>query len=128
MSPGQPRVVPNLGPEIEPHSGYTRKQQTDSGIAFVPAPRRRTPTQGFRGGAKPIALLSLQKTAKTAGATDASSGTVCPVGVVCQAGVVDLTALNSTVPCNPVGVGGRTGRRCGPLRFPGSRSSRSSPR
>jgi hypothetical protein len=31
-------------------------------------PRRGTPTQDFRSGAKPIALFSLQKTAKTASA------------------------------------------------------------
>src|SRR5207248_4736965 len=42
------------------------RQQTDSGIAAVTAPRRGTPTQDFRGGAKPIALFSLQKTAGTA--------------------------------------------------------------
>jgi hypothetical protein len=68
MSPGRPRSAPNLGPELEPRSRYSGRQQTDSGIAAVTAPRRGTPTQDFRGGAKPIALFSLQKTAKTASA------------------------------------------------------------
>src|SRR5580700_8161303 len=68
MSPARPRSVPNLGPELEPRSRYSVRQQTDSGIAAVAAPRRGTPTQDFRGGAKPIALFSLQKTAKTASA------------------------------------------------------------
>src|SRR5260370_17126608 len=40
------------------------KQQTDRGIAAVTTPGRGTPTQDSRGGAKPIALFSLQKTAK----------------------------------------------------------------
>jgi hypothetical protein len=61
------RSVPNLELELEPHSRYSGRQQTDSGIAAVTAPRRGAATQDFRGGAKPIALLSLQKTAKTAG-------------------------------------------------------------
>jgi hypothetical protein len=56
--------VPNLGPELEPHSRYSGRQQTDRGIAAVTAPRRGTPTQDFRGGAKPIALFSLQKQQK----------------------------------------------------------------
>ena len=51
-----------------PHSRYSGRQQTDSGIAAVTAPGRGAPTQDFRGGAKPIALFSLQKTAKTASA------------------------------------------------------------
>jgi hypothetical protein len=61
------RSVPNLELELEPHSRYSGRQQTDSGIAAVTAPRRGAATQDFRGGAKPIALFSLQKTAKTAG-------------------------------------------------------------
>src|SRR5580700_1906582 len=68
MSPARPRSVPNLGPELEPRSRYSVRQQTDSGIAAVTAPRRGAPTQDFRGGEKPIALFSLQKTAKTASA------------------------------------------------------------
>src|SRR5580704_5126580 len=68
MSPGRPRSIPNLGRELEPHSRYSGRQQTDSGIAVVTAPGRGTPTQDFRGGEKPIALFSLQKTAKTASA------------------------------------------------------------
>src|SRR5438105_3822403 len=100
MSPGRPRSVPNLGPELEPHCRYSGRQQTDSGIAVVTAPRRGTPTQDFRGGAKPIALLSLQKTAKTARGDGCVVGHRLTVGVVCQAGVVDLATLYSTVPCN----------------------------
>src|SRR5690242_4118192 len=66
MSPSQPRSVPNWEPELEPHCRYSGRQQADREIAVVTAPRRRAPTQDFRGRAKPIALLSLQKTAKTA--------------------------------------------------------------
>src|ERR1700730_14844907 len=68
MSPGRPRSAPNLGPELEPRSRYSGRQQTNSGIAAVTAPGRGAPTQDFRGGEKPIALFSLQKTAKTASA------------------------------------------------------------
>src|SRR5580700_8973192 len=81
MSPARPRSVPNLGPELEPRSRYSVRQQTDSGIAAVAAPRRGTPTRDFRGGAKPIALFSLQKTAKTASApshSHESSGNDAP--------------------------------------------------
>src|ERR1700719_5054275 len=38
MSPGRPKSVPNLGPELEPHSRYSGRQQTDSGIAAVTRP------------------------------------------------------------------------------------------
>src|ERR1700730_4706186 len=81
MSPGRPRSAPNLGPELEPRSRYSGRQQTDRGIAAVAAPGRGTPTQDFRGGAKPIALFSLQKTAKTASAprhSHDSSGNAAP--------------------------------------------------
>ena len=72
---------PTWDPSLEPHSRYSGRQQTDSGIAAVTAPGRSKPTaelplllrpvaalqpKDFRGGAKPIALFSLQKTAKTA--------------------------------------------------------------
>src|SRR5580704_3592047 len=117
MSPGRPRSIPNLGRELEPHSRYSGRQQTDRGIAAVAAPGRGTPTQDFRGGEKPIALFSLQKTAKTASApshSHDSSGNDAPSlisnpATPAKAGAHGKSGSRPPVPCQGQASPGKRG-------------------